>query len=280
MGRWRVVIWVGCSLWFWPWAASGLELPTATLPGVFPGSVTATPTTPLPSLTTADSSTTDLREVSCLVEPSMDIQLGTPVEGFLEEVNVDRGDVVTPGQVLARLNSGVEQAAVDTQAAKVQFGQRRKTRTNELHQKNMIADQEVDNITTEWRLAELEWQERNERLKLRTLLSPVKGVIVDRYHSLGDLIKQERVFRIAKIDVLHVEAVLPARLFGLLSVGQSYEVQLPLLKQSRSAKVSVVDRVIDAGSGTFRVRLLLPNQDNTLPAGIRCRIDFPASFRP
>ena len=34
--------------------------------------------------------------------------------------------------------------------------------------------------------------------------------------------------------------------------------------------MSVVDHVIDAASGTFRVRLELPNPDNRLPAGLKC----------
>jgi hypothetical protein len=33
-------------------------------------------------------------------------------------------------------------------------------------------------------------------------------------------------------------------------------------------------RVLDAASGTFGVRLRLPNQTLNLPAGIRCRIEF------
>jgi hypothetical protein len=38
--------------------------------------------------------------------------------------------------------------------------------------------------------------------------------------------------------------------------------------------VTVVDRVFDAASSTFGVRLELPNPDYSLPAGLRCRIRF------
>ncbi len=37
-------------------------------------------------------------------------------------------------------------------------------------------------------------------------------------------------------------------------------------------KIVVVDQVIDAASGTFRIRLLLPNPENRVPAGIKCRL--------
>jgi hypothetical protein len=36
-----------------------------------------------------------------------------------------------------------------------------------------------------------------------------------------------------------------------------------------------VDRVVDAASGTFGVRLQLPNPGYRLPAGLKCEIRFP-----
>jgi hypothetical protein len=36
----------------------------------------------------------------------------------------------------------------------------------------------------------------------------------------------------------------------------------------------VVDQVLDAASGTFGVRLALPNPGQQLPAGIRCKVQF------
>ena len=41
------------------------------------------------------------------------------------------------------------------------------------------------------------------------------------------------------------------------------------------AEVTVVDQIIDAASGTFGVRLTLPNPKNTIPVGLKCKIRFP-----
>jgi multidrug efflux pump subunit AcrA (membrane-fusion protein) len=41
-----------------------------------------------------------------------------------------------------------------------------------------------------------------------------------------------------------------------------------------AATVTVVDRVLDATSGTFGVRLRLPNPELLLPASIRCKVQF------
>jgi hypothetical protein len=49
----------------------------------------------------------------------------------------------------------------------------------------------------------------------------------------------------------------------------------PPIANIYNATVSVVDRVFDPASGTFGVRLLLPNPDNLLPGGQRCKVTFP-----
>jgi multidrug efflux pump subunit AcrA (membrane-fusion protein) len=46
------------------------------------------------------------------------------------------------------------------------------------------------------------------------------------------------------------------------------------LSKTYDAKVTLIDQVIDAASGTIRVRLELPNPENAIPAGLRCYVTF------
>src|SRR5580704_7364022 len=48
----------------------------------------------------------------CVMDPYLTVKLGSPVMSVLSEVLVDRGDLVKKGQVIARIESGVEEAAV------------------------------------------------------------------------------------------------------------------------------------------------------------------------
>jgi multidrug efflux pump subunit AcrA (membrane-fusion protein) len=47
------------------------------------------------------------------------------------------------------------------------------------------------------------------------------------------------------------------------------------MDETLPARVDAIDPVIDAASDTFRVRLLLPNPGNAIPAGIRCSVALP-----
>ena len=52
------------------------------------------------------------------------------------------------------------------------------------------------------------------------------------------------------------------------------------LDQPRSARVEIVDPVIDGASATFGAILLLPNADRRLPAGLRCRVALDSEAHP
>jgi len=78
-------------------------------------------------------------DMECLVEPHLVTSLGSPVEGTLSEVLVDRGAFVTKGEVVARLNSTVEAATVNLKSAQEEFGKRKVERNEELYKKQLIS---------------------------------------------------------------------------------------------------------------------------------------------
>lgn len=214
-------------------------------------------------------------DMECLLEPYLVANVGSPVEGTLSAVLVDRGASVKKGQVVARLNSSVENATVKLRAAQEEFGERKVQRNEELFKKELISASEKDEMVTQTRLAALERKQQQEILNLRTITSPLNGVVVERFLSPGDHISQEKILKLAQIDPLNVEVIVPVELFGAISNGMKGTVKLgAMINGSHTATVKVVDRVIDAASGTFGVRLELPNPGNKIPAGIRCNVRF------
>ena len=86
------------------------------------------------------------------------------------------------------------------------------------------------------------------------------------------------MIRVAVIDPLRVELLVPTAQYGRLVVGEQVTIQ-PELPGAGAVKGTVrhVDRVLDAASNSFRVRLSVPNPDHRLPAGLRCKADIPGA---
>lgn len=208
-------------------------------------------------------------------EPNETVSVSSQVPGILDQVLVDRGDPVKKGQILARLKAGVEKAAVALAAARVEFVQRKAERNEELYKKQLISIHEKDEIETEIQLARLELREAEERLNLRTITSPIQGVVTERLHAPGDYVGEDAILTVVSINPLNVEVVVPVAHFGSIKKGMIAEItpEAPV-GGNHKATVVIVDQVIDAASGTFGVRLKLPNPSHRLPAGLKSDVRF------
>lgn len=240
-------------------------------------------------------------ELDCVIEPSEVVDVGSAVPGVVGAITVDRSDVINKGDVIVKIESNVEQAAVALAKARSELnaaihlreeaaalGQLTQQRNQSLLKKSAISKQEMDQITTETRVAEfqvqqekdnqriaaLEYQRAKAVLQQRTLTSPVKGVVMDRFKSVGEYINDEPIVRVAQLDPLHVEVIVPVDYWGLVKPGMKASVTAVSNSDAYVATVERVDRVADTASGTYGVRLSLSNPEYAIPAGMRCRLSF------
>ena len=64
-------------------------------------------------------------------------------------------------------------------------------------------------------------------------------------------------------------------MYGRIEIGANATIFPELANVAPvSARVILIDQVLDSASNTFRVTLKLPNPGYALPAGLRCRADF------
>ena len=124
-------------------------------------------------------------------------------------------------------------------------------------------------------IACLELKEAEERLSLRTIKSPVNGVVAACLLGSAEYVGENPILTIARIDPLYVEVVAPVAFLGQIRLGAKATVfpEAPVGSE-HTADVIVVDKVVDAASGTFGVRLKLRNKGYKLPAGLKCRVVF------
>jgi membrane fusion protein, multidrug efflux system len=224
---------------------------------------------------------------TCIIKPHIQIQLGSAVSGMLSATLVDRGDTVTQGQIVAQLESTVEQATLALDRVKasndsairveqVDRGIDNKNSLDELETKVREGELRIQQAQMDQRLAALTANRSQRALELKQIRSPIDGVVIERKLSAGEYIhEQTSIMTIAQIDPLNVELVLPLDRYGDIRIGSTAIVH-PAAPAGGAypAKAEVIDPVIDAASGTFGVRLILPNPNRTIPAGIRCTVEW------
>ena len=246
----------------------------------------------------------------CLIEPTQTVDVSSPVVGLLEKVHVRRGDKVHAGQDIAKLESTAETAAAalaryksemtaptETAKSKIEFAKRKYERRREMHAQNFMSAQEQDEAENELKLAQaelkmaeenravakLEWQQQSGLLDLRTLRSPFDGVVVDQLLYPGEVVEpsgqKKTIFKLAQLNPLRVYVILPLAAFGKVKPGMKVDVTPEQPVGGRyTGSVNIIDRVVNAASGTFGVFLQVPNPKLTVPAGVKCKAEFPIAL--
>lgn len=241
-------------------------------------------------------------ELDCLVKPEMYVELSSPVDSVMEEVLVETGETVTRGQPLARLEASVEKAKlelarltaksvsdIENRKEQLRYARRYLKRMNDLLDNNSVSQYEKDKAATEVALAKIELNKANEKWKiaqlnlglaqtqlaLKTITSPIDGIVVDRYAMVGEAVGDRTIMKLAQVDPLKVELIAPTEYFGLIKKGMQVEIypEQPV-NQVFTATVTVVDQLIDPASGSFTVRMVLPNPDDRLVGGVNCLASF------
>ena len=195
------------------------------------------------SLLYASIATAETVEYDGLIEPYVVVDIGAPAEGVVATVNVDRSNSVEAGQVLVEMESSVERAALEKakamaifdgeislQKTQLAFAKRVHGRVKKLagisnHDKDQAA---TEIIRTEYHLkkarekstlAKFELKKARAILDRCLIKSPISGVVVERYVSPGEYVNSQPLLRVAQIDPLRVEVIVPAQIFGRIIPG-------------------------------------------------------------
>ncbi|HEY9106256.1 MAG TPA: efflux RND transporter periplasmic adaptor subunit [Roseateles sp.] len=242
-----------------------------------------------------------------LIEPSQMLEIRSPVSGLIAQVNAQRGGLVKKGAVIVSLDTSVERSATElaryrasvdgairSGESRLQHADSKLKRRSELAEKRYGTAQELEDAQAEQRIAQADVQLARENRQIakleadhaqtlaaqKQLRSPIDGVVVEQALFPGEMAEagegRKPILKIAQINPLRVSVLLPAALYPRIKAGMKAEVrpEKPLDGDRYTSTVAMVDRVIDAASGTFRVHLMLPNADSALPGGLRCKVVF------
>ena len=242
------------------------------------------------------------REYDCVIIPSNVADLGSNARGIIDRVLVDRNDFVKRGDAIAVLDDTVETAVfelarkqasltseIELRKAYMEHTEKELQRAEKAYTGQAYSQQAVDLARMEAQQAKIKLLQAKENQNLsrkelerakaslarRTIRAPFSGVVMERFKAAGEFVESEPVIRLARLDPLHVEVIVPSSEQGKVKAGMRGKVGLG--DKRWDATVSQVDRVMDAASGTFGVRLNLPNPEYKITAGVRCRLKFYAS---
>jgi membrane fusion protein, multidrug efflux system len=235
---------------------------------------------------------------------SREVEVRARVGGIVLKRRYQEGSRVAQGQpmfqidpepVRARLSSARAEVAVAK--ARLDEARRNRDRVLPLFEKNAVSQSRRDEAVSGYEVAEAnllsaESQQRMAQLDLEytDVRAPISGLTSREVMSEGSLVstdqQQSLLTKIVQVDPLYIEFSVPEAEAALLRNGLAPAnkaarppgVKLILEDGSeypQAAQLTFVDNAVEVGSGTVRVRAVMPNADAQLIPGqfIRARVE-------
>ncbi|GGP39385.1 RND transporter MFP subunit [Shewanella saliphila] len=199
------------------------------------------------------------------------------IAGIVELINVEEGDRVTKGQVLAVIDAKRQRYDFNRSEAEVQIIEQELNRLNKMSNKEFISQDAMAKLEFNLQAAKAQRDLAELQVKESQITSPIDGVIAARHIKLGNMAKEfQELFYVVNQDQLHGILHLPEQQLASLRIGQHASI---IQQQSNhtaaiDAKVLRISPIVDAQSGTFKVTLAVPNQDAALKAGMFTRVEL------
>ncbi|MDX1544141.1 MAG: efflux RND transporter periplasmic adaptor subunit [Christiangramia sp.] len=183
--------------------------------------------------------------------------------GILTSVKVNEGDRVSRGQVLAVIDDGGLKNQLAQLEAQARLARTTYERQKRLWEQNIGSEIQYLEAKTNYEALESSVNQLKSQLSKTVVRAPFSGVIDDVISEQGEVVNpgQNQLFRLISLDKMYVEAEVPENYLSKIRKGTEVKVQISSIDREFEGKVSQVGNNINPNNRTFRIEVLIPNEN-------------------
>ena len=201
------------------------------------------------------------------VQPYVKNNIAPQMAGRITKINVEIGDFVKKGQVLAEIDKAqLQQAQLQLHNQEVEL-----ERLRALYDAGGLSKSDLDAIELSYNVTKTQV---DNLLENTVLCSPIDGVVTARNYDVGDMYTMS-------MPIYTVEQIKPVKLlvgisesdYTKVKKGDAVEITVDALPgQTFTGKVGKIYPTVDAATRTFLVEIVVPNNGNVLRPGMFARV--------
>ena len=181
------------------------------------------------------------------IEPIRAVGINSQITGALLSVNVEEGNQVRQGAVLARIDSREIEAQLASAEASLELARRTAERSEQLRAQQIVTAAEYDRDQAALAAAQATRDQLRARMSYATVRAPIAGVVTQKRVEAGDMVSpQTRLFTIADRSTLVVNVLVS-------------ELDVPSLERGNRVDVNVDAHPDRTYAG--RIRRIFPSAD-------------------
>ena len=198
------------------------------------------------------------------------------VSGYLKSVSVDKGDMVTAGQIIAEIESTELESQYQSAVADLDNKQRIAARARDLLRSGSTAQQSADQAETNLRMAQESVRNLNAIRSYQVLRAPFSGMVVARFADPGALLQAATtnqasslpVIQLADTTKLRIGAFVEQRDVSAIKPGDEADIiDASNTERRRTARISRTAGSLDPRTRTLFIEIDLDNKDTFLVPG-------------
>ena len=222
-------------------------------------------------------------------EADASIPVRSETAGTLEERLVSKGDRVTPGTEVCRLDAGTRESVL--RQAEASLAQARASleqaefdleSNTQLAERGFAAESRlngfrsaVDAARAQVAGAEAQIAQAEEEIARTVVVARATGIVQDPVAEPGDVLQVGGVcVTLVDLDPLVVTGQVPETEVGALSVGMNAAVRL-VTGEEAEGQVRFIAPAADPETRSFAIEIAIPNDDERLRAGVTATADIP-----
>ncbi|PCM43042.1 efflux RND transporter periplasmic adaptor subunit [Marinobacter sp. ANT_B65] len=198
------------------------------------------------------------------------IEVANEVPGVIESINFESGDTVKQGDILIRLNTAIDEAAVRTRRAEAQLAEQEFKRISDLLPKRAVSQSQYDESKANFDAARARVNEAEAQLSKKIIRAPFDGTLGIRMVDQGEYIATGTpIVEINMLNPIYVDYTLSEK--NLPNVARGYSVIATVAavpEQEFEGKVSAINTSVNPETRTVRIRATLDNPESLLRPGM------------
>ena len=207
-------------------------------------------------------------------EASRSVKLRAETAGRIYEIHAEEGKSVKKDQTIAKLDPAERKAALAEATALLRQRDIEFKAARSLANKGYRSDTKLAEAQAQRDAARAQVSQMKTDIARTVVKAPFDGILENRAVELGDYLKVgDDLAMIVDLDPILVVGAVSEREVGSIKIGLEATATL-VDGRSLTGKIRFIGTVADTATRTFRVEIVIPNEDRSVRDGITSQISL------
>lgn len=204
-----------------------------------------------------------------------EVELKSEVAGKITKILFNEGSYVNKGDLLVKINDADLQAQLRRAESKVKLAEEKEFRQRQLHDGNLISQEEYDNTVSELNVNKADYDLIKAQIDKTEIRAPFSGTIGLRSVSEGSYLTTATVIAtFQNLNIIKVDFSIPEKYSTSVKKGDELDFRISGSATVFKAKIYAIEPKIDPGTRTLKIRAICNSNYSELIPGAFANVEL------